>query len=93
MEDKCPYCNREHEVLQVCSVCRHELTEEDLDEEEICLSPVQKFIVTLMVILITILIVWVFGTIFLWLFYNWNNHSLLEIIKSQVEHVKKIRIY
>lgn len=80
-EEVCPNCGKPEEIIEVCKHCGHEYEYESLSVKE-------KIIFALFVIVF----IWVMITLFEWLFFNFDNESLFEIIKSQYDWITSLRI-
>ena len=82
IKESCPGCGKDEDIKQVCRHCGYEYKNEWSQ-----LSLVEKIVAILGVIII----LWLIFTIVTWLFFA--DDSLFEIIKSQYEHIKELRIY
>ena len=79
---KCPSCGNDEKKIEVCKHCGHEYKDESLTFLDGCV-----------IALIILFIIWFLVTIINWLFVNWDNESLFEIIKGQWAWLKALRIY
>lgn len=81
-KDKCPKCGRDEAKIEVCKHCGHEYKDEPLTFGEGCV-----------VALIILIIVWFIVTMINWLFINFDNESLFEIIKGQWAWLTGLKIF
>ena len=82
--EKCPHCKRVLSVKMTCRECGGEIEE---DESE----PLGFWgIVT--IIGIILFAVWLVGTLMYWLL-DWEDSSLIEVLKYQLEWLKSKRIW
>jgi len=79
--DECPSCGKEENKIEICKHCGYEYKEEPI-----------SLIGSILVLLIIFVIAWVAVVVLSWLFANYDNESLLEIIKSHYCWVKSLKV-
>ena len=79
---KCPSCGKDEKIIEVCKHCGHEYKDEPLTFLEGCVGA-----------LIILFIIWFIVTLINWLFVNFDNESLFEIIKGQWAWLTALRIF
>jgi hypothetical protein len=80
---RCPNCGKEEEIIETCAHCGHHY-EDDSD-------PYLTFWSWFTIISLTIIVIWILCTVMWWMMDN--DPSLLQVIKSQWEFIKGLKIY
>jgi hypothetical protein len=81
-EPVCPKCGMKESKIEVCEHCGYKYEDDDGFPVIGCLFAA----------LIIIIVIWLFITLFSWLFLNFDNLSLVEIFKSQWHWLKSLKI-
>lgn len=86
--NRCPKCERIENKIEVCKHCGHEYEESELTAADIILA-----------IVFIAVIVWIVCTVIFWLaqsettWYRPNPKSLFEVIESQWEWLKNLKVF
>ena len=84
--DKCPKCQKDEDIKQVCRHCGYEYVEEE--------SNGWDYVRGLAVIFLTIsCFLWVVLTLMDWIAGVEHGTTLVDVLKGQVEWVKLLRIW
>ena len=80
---RCPECGKVEKKIEVCAHCGHEYKKEPLTTFENILAPI-------LLVLIGVFVVWFVVTVAEWFV---SDHSLVEVLKSQWDWAKGLRIF
>lgn len=84
-EDHCPKCGKPENIVKTCNHCGYKYVKENT-------SFVEAIGVATLVVIAVLLFVWVMFIIFEWLDQT-PYVSLVDVIKSQIDWLKSIRIW
>lgn len=83
MEDeRCPNCDREENIIEVCGHCGHKYEEEEFEGS--------VFGVVAKILLVVIVFCWLLITLTIWVF---SNEPLLDILISQWDAITSLRLW
>lgn len=82
-QNKCPNCGKEEDTVFVCRHCGYEYQDDQGD-----------LLFILVIVIILSVCVWVGVTIVVWVLdYTPQGKTLLDLLKDQVNFLKRLRLY